>query len=370
MKLLTRAFAAVLVAWVSAPAHANKSAYVLTIVNKTPMRATVNFNYSGCFDWVGNGPTFPFVVEPYTSSIQYTFYRASRCSGENGQLALSITEGWGAAPGGGLLALVMDYDADGGMNVTMTGGWNDGAASYAFASYVTPDSSTITFTLVNKNQVDLATALQSDCWAPQDAENKVASLPEYSDVGSVSTAVAKQYATSSYVTKLLVTQPMWGFRAPTFSRNEEGAMRNGTLLSKMANYLATRDSDGRAAAWSLWGPPIEGGAGPVTLPLRLLAIGSSDVPRSQLVSVALDYATAARYGTVGNYVYAFQITPDSEILGLRTCGTVTGGEIQVQPLGGTPIWNLMRSSNGIAWTAWNGSAWVPSAIVPSNGALP
>jgi len=264
----------------------------------------------------------------------------------------------------------MNFTANGQMNVTIQqGGWLDAVPDYTFLPYVTPDQSTITFTIRNKDQVNLQTALGGGCWSPADADNMVGTLAAYSDSGSVTTSKAQQYSTASYTSRLRVTLPIWGFRALTFTTKEADAMENGTLLSKMAYSLSKLSTADRAALWKRGGPRINGSDSGTALPFRLLALSSSDTPRSQTVSVALDYATAAPFRQIDPYVYAFEFIPDSEVLGMQTCGSVQSGEVQVQPLGGTPVWNLMRSRDGVTWESWTGSNWTPSTVVPSNGNL-
>jgi hypothetical protein len=119
----------------------------------------------------------------------------------------------------------------------------------------------------------------------------------------------------------------------------------------------------RAEAWSDYGPEIEGPYDAAALGMRLLAIANMDDPRSQFVSVALDFNTASSVSKDG-YVYAFQAVPYSQIQVLKNCVAFEDGN-QVQLLVGTAVFNLCRTraqAPGDRWEAWNYTGWVPPAF--------
>lgn len=116
---------------------------------------------------------------------------------------------------------------------------------------------------------------------------------------------------------------------------------SGKLISKAQRQLS-RSVDS-TFFWSQNGPQLSGLLDDASSPTRLglslqmLATSSSDEPKSQFVSVALDYEVASGFGEP---VYKFQLNPRSPVLGLRGCRM--GGEAQFQVPGSTPIRNLHR----------------------------
>lgn len=161
------------------------------------------------------------------------------------------------------------------------------------------------------------------------------------------------------VTKARVNALTWvyrGYKDKTTDNWHVQKLLAGVLYSKAQNRVDQGKMD-----WSLNGPQLSPGdfegRNPAVLAMRLLAIQTSDTPPSQFISVALDYEVAKTFGQV---VYAFQVRPDSELLGLRNC-RLGGGEDQLQIAGGTPISNLHRRVRGESWTRYDQATkqWVP-----------
>jgi hypothetical protein len=357
------------------PAHANDSDYYLTIINQTVQNLALQYASTSCATLSGDSATLPATLAPNTE-LRLHFYRSSDCHGRNGQVNLSAAESWpGPAPTSYPISISTDFTADGEFSLITQGTPVDAATRWAYIPYMTPDSSYGWLTFVNQDGVDLATALAGPCYAPDDNNNIMQFLPLYSDVGSVTLTQANAFRSAVYTSQLQVTTEVWGFRAPTFFAGESVAMQRGFLLSKAMRTLRTSDdAAARAAFWLKNGPRISEGpdAAAQLLGLRLLATAKSDTPRSQTVSVALNYETASTFRQPwDDYVYAFRFVPGSEVFGRTTCTAINpAGELQFQPVGGTTVYDLMRSADGVTWTAWNGSDWVASSVIPSNQLTP
>ena len=91
------------------------------------------------------------------------------------------------------------------------------------------------------------------------------------------------------------------------------------------------------------------------------------MPKSQVVPVALTYKTAYEFTPAGEPVYAFRLSPMSQVFSLNDrCATVENTEAQLLPLGGTAIFDLMMSYDGTKWEKWKEHEWVTTDVVPSN----
>jgi len=163
------------------------------------------------------------------------------------------------------------------------------------------------------------------------------------DIGSVTSSSARRVKVNNIASlhsRFRVRTLMWGFRTVT-GPNEVESLCNGRLLSK-AQALLQKDPNNETRTKIFWlvnGPDVSGLGEAELDALRFLAIQSSDVPKSQFVSVALDLPTAH---TFGDPVYAFKVQPLSPVFGLRRSDCSALGEIQFQVLGGTPITDLWR----------------------------
>lgn len=168
-------------------------------------------------------------------------------------------------------------------------------------------------------------------------------------------------------TKARVNAVTWVYRGYGEKNTEDLHVRKllaGVLYSKAQNRVDKNRMD-----WSAQGPELLPGdftaRNPAVLAMRLLATKTSDTPASQFNSVALDYNIASGFGTV---VYAFQVRPDSEVLGLQGC-RLGKGEDQLQIAGGTSISNLHRRVRGSDWMKYNQATggWAPiTGLFPPN----
>lgn len=184
--------------------------------------------------------------------------------------------------------------------------------------------------------------------------------------------------TSTYggkITDSRVTAPAtWVYRAyegPDTNNWHVQKLKEGVIYAKAQNDLEKYIKRGGTPEeyWAVDGPDLHepGFSSATYTTMRLLALQSSDTPKSQFVSFALDYATT---GTFGEAVYALQVNPNSPILGLVNCKT-PGGEVQVQILGGTTFNTLYRKVRTEKdWKRYNRDTqqWVtvPKGTVPEN----
>ncbi|HEX8480687.1 MAG TPA: hypothetical protein VF650_02150 [Allosphingosinicella sp.] len=346
---------------------AGKSYYRLTISNDTPQNVWVKLSGSGCTDWKKGDPNQQQKVKP-NESVRYEFVRASRCSGENGQVPVTVWQSASTAPPSTASGSVLfNYTADHQARwTTVTPG--DRSFRITFRPRAQGDNDDLVVGVTSLRQVNVATAISNGCRVKADTATAVEALSAFSDLGSLTKPAIDGYVPSDFlVSKLKVTAPVWGFRGLTFGPEVElEALKRGFLLSKMASYLSGKTAAQAAAGWAIMGPQSGGAFDSAAFALRALAVRASGSPRSQYVSVAVDFETAAGFGR-DDYVYAFQLVPNSELFGLKACG-FKGSEAQVQPFGGTAVYDLMRrkKTGSTAWTAWNGTDWVSSTVVPKN----
>lgn len=181
------------------------------------------------------------------------------------------------------------------------------------------------------------------------------------------TSIRNNWVTFDYVTD----HNTWGFRGPTISGEVKTMMEEGELLYKARRF--SRDIN----FWLTDGPqvlprPISKDDmtwhNNMSLSLQILATSSSDEPKSQFVSVALEESVAESFVSSSakgdnRAVYKFQMNPQSPIFGMQECD-VKKGEVQFQVPGGTPIRNLQRKKllNGGKWSSWEkyeNKSWIP-----------
>lgn len=371
MKKLT--FAALISAGIlfNTVALANDSNYDLILVNNTPRTLTVESLSEGCADW-SNPPNFPITVQPFSSMKPINFFRASRCSGKNGQVNLNVKETlWlPNLKSVNEFNIFTDFSTKGTMTVQLGNPFIDSDNQSFFEPYVTNDTSRVVITVANKDEIELGNVFQDGCFTGKEVTSVVKNLSHYSQAGSLTLRASDRFIdTDRFATKLLVTKPIWGFRSPTFSPKEITAFEQGYLLSKFDRkykYDAEWDDDNK-----IDGPNLSVDSSAIA-GMRYLAVASSDEPKSQLVSVALDFSTAAsfRKEALGPYVYAFRLVPNSPIIGLKECNLTSGGEIQIQPLRGTNIWYLMRPIDGKSWETFLNDEWIATTTIPLNPIIP
>lgn len=195
-------------------------------------------------------------------------------------------------------------------------------------------------------------------------------------LGSVTRQKMKYYFSGSFsdnaITKNRVTAPdTWVFRgddAPDSSVRIQ-KLKEGFLYSKAQKRVddLRRQGGNISEFWQSNGPELKKNEAdirnPLFLMMRLLAIQTSDTPPSQFISVGLTLDTAS---TFGDPVYAFQVNPDSPILGIRNCQV--SGEDQFQILGGTEIQALHRKRRAISkWEKYDSKT---KGWVEINGRIP
>ncbi|GHG78952.1 hypothetical protein [Comamonas sp. JC664] len=352
-------------------AKANDSAYRLRFKNSTPMVVWVNQTGSGCQSWTYPAPDFPISIGPHQSREVGTFFRASHCHGKQGQLYLRVAQTFDEnkpSTESYVSQLSMDYSAGGDMNVTVESGSISTGFPYQYARYVDPDTSNLSFEVINWTQTSLASALAGPCLKTGSAtEDAFGSLLQYADVGTVTKQKVEKYsAPLKYFTQYSVTDAVWGFRG--IVRVELSDLKSGFLVSRATRILRGVSYENRESKWAAFGPQLVANDAPAALGLRLLALGSTAEPMSQVVPVALTYKTAYPFAPAGDPVYAFRLSPMSQVFSLNEkCATVEDTEAQLLPLGGTAIFDLMRSFDGKTWQKWiKDDDWDPSDVVPSN----
>lgn len=175
-------------------------------------------------------------------------------------------------------------------------------------------------------------------------------------------------ATSGWMTTLDVTDPETALYRATTRAEEDAAFLSGNLVSK-AQMALKKLKPSQTPEW-FWGkngpeltdPTIRNDS---ALAFQVLALSTSDSPRSQFLSVALDFQTAASFG---NIVYAFRANPNSPILGMKSCSLGSGEvQFQVPPEPITHVRKYVKSED--AWYAPVNGAWVkqpPSDQCPSS----
>ncbi|MEH1851298.1 MAG: hypothetical protein V7L11_06340 [Nostoc sp.] len=202
---------------------------------------------------------------------------------------------------------------------------------------------------------------------------------QYVYAGTITQRQIKKLPTrdNGWMTKERVTDPnTWGYRGLGIP-GEINVLQSGVLLSKATRLLKKRPNNTSFETslkfWGQHGPALEwlpgGNSDVIADALRILATQSSDEPKSQFVSVGLDEKTALSFG---NIVVAFQVVPNSPILGLENCGA--GGEMQFQIAGGTPIHNLQmfdHTKPRFGWQKWdaNKKQWMKTTPPPTHDEL-
>lgn len=225
--------------------------------------------------------------------------------------------------------------------------------------------------------VTVQQALSAGCYDTQEMRGIIDTAKAGKPMGS-RTLEKENELTSSYggkITDTRVTAPAtWVYRAYESADTNNWhvqKLKAGVIYSKAQNDLDKYVKGGGTPQeyWAIDGPDLHalGFNGATYTTMRLLALQSSDTPKSQFVSFALDYATT---GTFGDAVYALQVNPNSPILGLVNCKT-PGGEVQFQILGGTTFNTLYRKvRTDKDWKRYNRDTdqWVtvPKGTVPEN----
>lgn len=199
-------------------------------------------------------------------------------------------------------------------------------------------------------------AVAGGCRTQSDVSSIVQSTLTRGDLGTTTrTKLSAFNPGGDWATKAWVTDPdTWGFRAATIP-GEEDKLTAGNLTSKALRRISRLSGPDVISFWRANGPQVAPSQrDSLTLSLQMLATSSSDEPPSQFVSVALDYAVASGFG---NIVYRFQLNPQSPVLGLRACQK--GGEVQIQPPGGTPIRRLARFDRTKGyWERYEAGVWI------------
>ncbi|MDB5268742.1 MAG: hypothetical protein JWP58_1782 [Hymenobacter sp.] len=216
------------------------------------------------------------------------------------------------------------------------------------------DSVLIYLDVLSERQVDLRTAVEFGCKSPAEIRKFNKYLLAESTLGTSTKSKYDAGLSPGLTTQLKVTMPVQVFRGPTFT-GDNVAMEAGYLSSKAIRTLR-RPNTVPSEFYQANGPRIEGTGDSALYTMRQLAIGSSDVPVSQTISIALNFATAFSFKQDAfHYVYAFKVVPDCELFGIRRGvggdNTKIDGELQFQILGGTPITDVMRTNdvNGLVW---------------------
>lgn len=348
---------------VHSPPKRGDSAYMLVISNDTMMPTTIKNTGSGCTDW-DRTPT-GVTLQPKQATAYY-YHRASHCHGENGQVYFSFASqrlDGSAMPVG---TIASDFTADHEQNCSVTHAGSQFSA-WTFDAHHSGDQDLLTVHLYDGRQIDIPTALSLGFIGHDAMKKAVADLANLGDVGSSTQRAISTYGAGFDVTKYLVTTTIWGFRTLKDEVFESSWLKAGVMPSYALKDL---QGSGLATFWVRNGPQVSDATGAIALGMRLLAVSSSSVPRSQFASVGLDFATAANenWHTPGQNVYAFQVIPNAPVQGVNSEPGKTG-ETQVQILGGTPTNGLYRSTDGLSWFEWSREAadWVSTSFVPSNG---
>lgn len=181
-------------------------------------------------------------------------------------------------------------------------------------------------------------AVKGGCFNKEELRSMVEKTLDATEEGSVcrrEIEARAQQIQETYLTRQYVNTLQYVFRGPTIPREQEYIMENRKILSKaqkrqnLLKPIIKVDSQNTEQY-------------EYSMVLRALAIKSSDVPPSQFVSHALDYATAERFAARGKCVFAYKLVPNSPLLGFKKEGVVGEGEDQFQILGGTEITKLFR----------------------------
>jgi hypothetical protein len=176
--------------------------------------------------------------------------------------------------------------------------------------------------------------LSSNCLSEEKKESALVALGKSSDVGSITEEAVDNLlqGSTSGVAGNQIEKEVWVFRTTGFPKEIRHMERHLETLAKA--FFRTPD-------WDLHGPSANSAN---ALALRLLALSSSDSPKSQFSSVALTFGVAASFATSGQYVYAMKMVPNSRIFGIKDCeaNDWSKGEIQMQPINRTKIIGLRR----------------------------
>ena len=177
-------------------------------------------------------------------------------------------------------------------------------------------------------------------------DNTIKAAEKGGIVERVLTEKAYQIQTTN-VTKTVVNTTQIVFRATDIPQEINNILENMTLYSKAQRRKAHQE------------PVIDIATQNTTQAdyatvLRIAAIKASYEPPSQFVSIALNMECANRFKGMSKTVYAFEIIPNSPVLGLDSPGVVGKGEDQLQILGNTPIINLFRyPDNSEKWQIYH-----------------
>lgn len=374
--LITGALALMLASLLPA-ALAGDSYYRFVITNKTPNDVYVLPKQPGCATW-GQPATARMV--PSGASTEYQFYRASHCHGENGQVSFDYNQ---ERPEGTITPdsnIFIDFTADHGLAAFQVGTTGDTLVVKNFQPYGSGDEDLITLDLYAQNWLDIVAATTFGCADGNAQLNAVQKLRTLSDLGSATATKVDIYGhPANSVTNYLVTREIWGFRTLANSMELSRLLNQSVLQSKAQLYL-TNPAKPRPDVQAFWensGPRVQDISSSTALALRLLAISDSAQPRSQFLSVAIDFQTAAVFHGFDSNVYAFRMKPDSPVLGVKNCDLAQSGERQVQVLGGTFVHSILRhawSPNPSPTQGWESFmpaiAGVPGYWTPYTGQAP
>lgn len=155
-------------------------------------------------------------------------------------------------------------------------------------------------------------------------------------------------------------------RAPDIGQfyNQETYVYRATSYSKEIAYMQDNmktmaKAYFRTPSWDKIGPKItDSNRSLLSLPFQLMAIASSDTPKSQFSSAALTFDIAKSFAAKDAYVYALKVNPRSHIFGMQNCDVgVFTGELQFQVPHDTVIKSLRRKkASGGSWEYWSKSA--------------
>lgn len=137
------------------------------------------------------------------------------------------------------------------------------------------------------------------------------------------------------VTKLYVNTPQIVFRATEITQEIDHILKNMSLISKAQRRQKHNEPIINEATQNTTQADY-------STVLRTVAIKASYDPPSQFVSTALALDCASSFMGRSDVVYAFEIVPNSPVLGLKDPKEVGKGEDQLQILGGTSIRKLFR----------------------------
>lgn len=176
----------------------------------------------------------------------------------------------------------------------------------------------------------------------------------YSEDDRISDILAEKVsnASTSNMTTFKVTEETTVYRATNLKWDIE-ALKKGYLKSRYQHRLSKQKTDDDIKDFiDRNGPDLiklkkefrsEEDFDQLQRVYMLMAITSSSQPASQFTSVALNYEVAKGFA-YGDWVFRFDVVPNSPILGLHDCSLESSNEGQFQIIGGTPIKNLARKN--------------------------